>query len=1521
MNPSSRAVATRPSRIVLALAVLGIAGPAWTGDTIAAPLPERGRFTFPAPYGTEGIRITGPADCGGSDCVEPLRGLTGRNIDAHRGRATMLVLVGLRGMGPTLFRVHKATGQVESLGPVFDAASPVSRGSAAQYFSARRPGVLYVTRGARLLRYDVATRAYETVFDAATEFGPDRDVVDTHTSDGDDVHAALLRDTGTGAALGCVAYREDPGRFFFQPASGTVGRCLVEPGGRRLIVEERPDGSAGVETRAVDLETGVDTLVPDVAALGLGSAPTAAPVSRRHTCEEVRTAPHAGEVTCAAHNGSFRVVLAPSLRRPVGDVIVADRGPVGNLDVTGRYFVWVGHTGSRRDAYVVKMPEDVATEGHAVAASSSPAGAPKGAAPAAPAALSNPPSSAVPDPLRLPVATTAHVPLTAAYNALNVPGLAAGGSYLDPTTSVRIYKLTSATFPTASANWGHDYSEGGDEVSLPYNGETRAILARRNGGTWFLVDFTPGVGVGNPRALAGTLAPFMDLAFTFSNNPATPYYAYVSGGSTIRRIDIRSMTEAPGGGWPVTGETSAMWLHQSENDSFFTWMRGSNGSTVVGYQPATGTRKTYTNAGLNEPRIDRAGRYVGISMTSPYNGLVVWDWLTNSVLWTTSGDPGIPFAHNASLRRRWMSVDWNMSYPPEYTQFSSDVPNSAERIGGPANADLNYGNGNWIQYPASLDDQWAAFSYYGGLRPPESYWLAPGATVLITANGQRRILMHPYNTSRDYLFYPFAKFSPDGKYILFTSNMNGAARSDLFLAELPVAAAPDSTPPAVAITAPANGSTVAGSPVAVSADASDNVGVVGVQFELDGADLGGEDLSAPYGVLWNTLLTGNGTHTLTAVARDAAGNSTTSLPITVTVDNVDGVPPVISAVAASGVTATGATVTWTTDEPADSQVEYGTTTAYGSMTVLAPALVLDHAQTLGGLAPATVYHYRVRSRDGAGNLALSADSTFTTLGGGSDLIAHWKLDEGSGSVTADSSGNGHTGSLVGGAAWTPGRIGQAVVLDGVDDHVSAAHAADENAFPLTVAVWFKTTTTTGARGVVNKYRASSFNGYQVFLKNGNVCAWYVRDLNNSIYDGTNCLFSVPGFNDGLWHHAAFVVDASGGTLYVDGTARGQRAWTGTPGPVTTLEPVHLGHYPGATAGTEFLPGAVDDVRLYNRALTAAEVAQLHAGAPGDTLPPAISAVAASAITTTGATVTWTTDEPSDSQAEYGPTTAYGTMTALDPVLVTAHVRGITGLTPSTLYHYRVRSRDAAGNLAVSGDFTFTTAAMPVPGPVAHWKLNDGSGILAVDSSGNGRTGRLFNGPVWVPGRLGGALALDGVNDYVLVPHAARLNAYPLTAAVWFRTTSNGGTRGLLGKYVASSFNGYQMFFRNDKVCAWYFRNSANRIWDGGNCTLSASGYNDGAWHHAVLVVDAAGGRLYVDAVLKASRGWTGTPGAPTTTQDLRAGHYPGVNGAYMPGSVDDIQIHDRAFTAAEVAALYNSSASPRAKDPGPTTDR
>jgi Bacterial Ig domain/F5/8 type C domain len=95
----------------------------------------------------------------------------------------------------------------------------------------------------------------------------------------------------------------------------------------------------------------------------------------------------------------------------------------------------------------------------------------------------------------------------------------------------------------------------------------------------------------------------------------------------------------------------------------------------------------------------------------------------------------------------------------------------------------------------------------------------------------------------------------------------------------------DTEAPTVSLTAPADGAVVSGAAVTVSADADDNVGVAGVQFQLDGTNLGAEVTTAPYSISWDTTTFSDGSRTLTAIARDAAGNHTTSAEIAVTINN------------------------------------------------------------------------------------------------------------------------------------------------------------------------------------------------------------------------------------------------------------------------------------------------------------------------------------------------------------------------------------------------------------------------------------------------------------------------------------------------------------------------------------------------------------------------------------------------------------------------------------------------------------
>ena len=115
--------------------------------------------------------------------------------------------------------------------------------------------------------------------------------------------------------------------------------------------------------------------------------------------------------------------------------------------------------------------------------------------------------------------------------------------------------------------------------------------------------------------------------------------------------------------------------------------------------------------------------------------------------------------------------------------------------------------------------------------------------------------------------------------------------------------------------------------------------------------------------------------------------------------------------------------------------------------------------------------------------------------------------------------------------------------------------------------------------------------------------------------------------------------------------------------------------------------------------------------PPDTTPPVISGETATNITASGATITWTTDEASNSVVEYGLTTSYGS-TASDPANVTSHSVPLSGLAANTLYHYRVKSTDAAGNTATSPDHSFQTGGStnyaPAATTILQGSLNSGS---------------------------------------------------------------------------------------------------------------------------------------------------------------------------------------------------------------------
>ncbi len=140
---------------------------------------------------------------------------------------------------------------------------------------------------------------------------------------------------------------------------------------------------------------------------------------------------------------------------------------------------------------------------------------------------------------------------------------------------------------------------------------------------------------------------------------------------------------------------------------------------------------------------------------------------------------------------------------------------------------------------------------------------------------------------------------------------------------------------------------------------------------------------------------------------------------------------------------------------------------------------------------------------------------------------------------------------------------------------------------------------------------------------------------------------------------------------------------------------------GGLAHAQYVSGLVDDrtytyyVRCQDTAANANDddyVISFYIFS-ADTTPPVISNVQAVNVTPYSARITWDTDEPCTSQIEHGLTAAYGTLSPISATRVTSHSLMLVGLDPATTYHFRVRSQDVAYNETVSGDYTFTTAAL------------------------------------------------------------------------------------------------------------------------------------------------------------------------------------------------------------------------------------
>jgi hypothetical protein len=316
---------------------------------------------------------------------------------------------------------------------------------------------------------------------------------------------------------------------------------------------------------------------------------------------------------------------------------------------------------------------------------------------------------------------------------------------------------------------------------------------------------------------------------------------------------------------------------------------------------------------------------------------------------------------------------------------------------------------------------------------------------------------------------------------------------------------PDTNAPTVTLTAPTNGATVAGM-VTISANTTDNVAVVGVQFKVDSVNQGAEVTALPYQTVWNSVAVTNGIHTLSATARDAAGNGATA-SVTVTVSN--------------------------------------TTPVQG-------------------------------------------------------LVCYWTFDEGTGTKAGDSSGSGNTGTLVNGPTWTTGEISGALSFNGVNNTVTTPGINLSGTRAASVSLWVNRTYSKAGGHTLFESTANfnkSTTGFGLFPDDSTTCSGggMLLGVRGNAGNNLKC-YAQP--SSGVWHHLVAVFDKSQSApnevnLYIDGvlqTAQAQPYSSNNTNNFAT-NPLYL---MSRGSKQQFCAGVIDDFRVYNRALSLAEVQQLYA---------------------------------------------------------------------------------------------------------------------------------------------------------------------------------------------------------------------------------------------------------------------------------------------------------------------------------------
>src|SRR2546421_41505 len=517
------------------------------------------------------------------------------------------------------------------------------------------------------------------------------------------------------------------------------------------------------------------------------------------------------------------------------------------------------------------------------------------------------------------------------------------------------------------------------------------------------------------------------------------------------------------------------------------------------------------------------------------------------------------------------------------------------------------------------------------------------------------------------------------------------------------------------------------------------------------------------------------------------------------------------------------------------------------------------------------------------------------------LVAAYAFNEGSGTTVADASGNNNNGTITAATWTTAGKFGNALAFNGTSARVTVPNAASlQLSTGMTLEAWvFPTGSLTSWRSVVDK----TVDGYYLMAS---------TDQNNrpgvgGTWTGGNQNVAAPTvLTINTWTHLAATFDGATVRLFVNGVQVASQAQT-TP-LATTPGTLQM----GANSYGEFFAGRIDEVRIYNRALSATEIqtdmnTSIAPSAPDTTAPSAPTTLTATAASASQIDLAWSASTDNIGVTGYRVERCQGAgcTTFAQIAAPTTTSFNNTGLTAGTSYSYQVRAADAAGNLSAYSAVASATTSNTPSGLVAAYAFNEGSGTTVADASGNNNNGTITAATWTTAGKFGNALAFNGTSARVTVPNAASLQlSTGMTLEAWvFPTGSLTSWRSVVDKTV----DGYYLMASTDQNN----RPGVGGTWTGGNQNVAApTVLTINTWTHLAATFDGATVRLFVNGVQVASQAQT-TPLATTPgTLQMGANSY----GEFFAGRIDEVRIYNRALSATEIQTDMNTSIAPSAPD-------